>query len=158
MRVLALAGCVDGLNQSHLWLGDTGLAEVSVQLPADRSVAAAQREHARIGAREEFESVIGRVAEQTVEVRVLDGQRTARLHRGPHPPQKINGVGQVLEKKSREDKVVGVGLVPGVDVGRPKLDVRDSAFHGGRPAEGELDLVQVDADHDAVRSRPPRIA
>ena len=74
----------------RLGVGDPRFEEVAVQLAARGGVAAVSVEHSRVGTRVEVEAVVRWVAEQTVEVGVLDHDRATGSDRGPHPSQEVD--------------------------------------------------------------------
>ena len=99
---------------------------------------------------------IRRVAEDTVEVGVLDGNRTAGLDCCPHPLQEIERAAQVLEQEAAEHQVIGFGFLPVVHVRQPELDVRHTALERGGAGEIELHLVHVDPGDEAFGADDPR--
>lgn len=140
---LAVKLCL--LQQPHLRTWDAGFKEVSEELPANRWVPAAQSENPAIGVSPKCVPVVGWVTEKTAEVSIFDRNHPARSNGGPHPPHEINGAGDMLEQKPGVHQVVGIRLIPVVDIGRPEVDVRETPTVGGFTREAELDLIEVNA-------------
>ena len=90
------------------------------------------------------------------EIGVLNHDRPAGRHGRPHPPQQVDGTAQVLQQEAAVDEVEPRRLVPVVDVASSELDVRETAFGGGRAGQRELDLVHVHASHMALGTDQPR--
>jgi hypothetical protein len=153
---LRLAVKLRTLQQPHARTRDAGLEEISEKLPANRWVAATRSENPTVGVSPKCIPVVGWVTEKTAEVSVFDRDHSAHSHGGPHPLHQIKRAGEMLEQKPGVHQVVGIRLMPIVDIGRPEVDVRETPTAGGCTSEAEFDLIEVHAGDTTTRTDQSR--
>ena len=86
-------------------------------------IPAALLEHMAVGAQEEVEPFVGRVAAPPVEISIFDDEDSPRADTGLHAAKQADGLAQVLKQEPAIHGVVTARLIPVPDVQLPELHV-----------------------------------